>query len=244
MQLSSSSITSITEAPSIIEHVDFLCQTTSATYPTADKLRNINIWYGKVVGKILEVMNGWKWDDSNYTDAPRGAQNLVAGTQAYTLPVAATGNDASTFLSFQRATVLDASGKESTLHLSLDPESELLNAYSTNGLPQVYKLIGKKIYLYPSPAAASTTLTNGLIIYYTRTPDEFTKSDTTQQPGFPAIFHEVLAIGAAYEYLFTRKPTIADRLLVRTQMIIKDLQDLKRNEEAPVAFRTKQTSFN
>lgn len=246
MKLSSTSLTAITEKPSIIEHIDFLCSTDSNSYALADKLRNINIWYGKVIAKILASAHGWKWDDTNYSDAPRGTQTLSDGTSSYTLPVAVVGNDASTFLTFEKASVLDSAGKESPLEPAPDDEATMNNIYSTSGLPQYYKLVGKKIYLWPAPATAQVTLTNGLIIYYTRTPDLFTNSDTTQEPGFPAIFHEILAIGPAYEFAAARGKENATTLFQRAQLILKDIEDFysSRNEDITPGVRTKHTAFN
>jgi hypothetical protein len=236
----------VTEKPSIIDHIDFLCSTDANSYPVADKLRNINVWYGKVVASILDSAHGWKWDDSNYTDFPRGVSNLVASQTNYELPPASMGKDLSTFLTLDKIAVLNSDGDDVILEHTDASDSLLNNTYDTDGLPKFYKLEGMSVKIWPAASATETTLTDGLIVYYTRMPDLFTNADTTQEPGFPAIFHEILAIGAAYEYKFTRDPQIADRLFGRIEKIIKDIQDFysNRNEDTKIAFKTKQTSFN
>ncbi len=160
----------------------------------------INDRYNEICAKILSWSSGWGWDDSNYTDHPRGVANLVGSQRDYTLPVAATSNDASTLLTVERIVVLDASGLEYELVPTDKSEASLNLDYLTAGLPQFYKLTGNSVKIWPSANSSNTTLTNGLIVYFRRTPDQFTSSDTTQQPGFALPYHQILAYGAVLDY--------------------------------------------
>ena len=182
----------------IVEEIDFLAGTNSTSYPTAQKVRNVNNWYYQVIAWILASESTWEWDDSNYTDFPIATATLVASQEDYTLPVAATSANASTFLKLLGISVKDSGGnwvKLRRLDESEAPNFDLEEAFETAGLPRFYKEIGNSVKLLPAPAAASTTLSSGLKVYFQRTMDEFTASDTTQQPGFAAPFHRILSLG-------------------------------------------------
>jgi len=182
--------------------------------------RYMNQWYLKAIAWLLESNPYWKWDDSNYTDFPEGTTDLVADQKDYELPVAASGDNASTFLKLQELTVLDASGNESPLVHTTEKESVLNEQYPTSGLPKFYKLVNKSVKVWPSPNASNTTLTDGFKVYYQRTPDLFKTTDTTQEPGIPSLYHRILSMGASYDYSIIHNPDIASAL--RGELSVKE----------------------
>lgn len=187
----------------LVEDIDFLVSTNSTSYPTADKTRSINSWYHKVVAWILESSPEWEWDDSNYTDFPIATATLVAGQEDYTLPAATSSDNASTFLKLIGVSILDSGGNKVKLrHIDeLDlPTRDISEVFKTDGVPSFYQTMSNAIKLRPAPASSNVTLSNGLIVYFQRTFDEFTASDTTQEPGFAAPFHRILSYGGAYDY--------------------------------------------
>ena len=107
----------------------------------------INQAYHKVVSAIIAVDKRWAWDDSNYTDHPRGTVTLVTGQKDYTLPVRATSTDASTLLRVTKIAVLDTNStpQERVLTLTDLPDADLNKIYSPNGFPTLYKLIGSSV---------------------------------------------------------------------------------------------------
>jgi hypothetical protein len=66
--------------------IDFLCGSTSATYSTTSKRRNMNIAYRDVARLIWEVDTGWVYDDSNANTRPHAYTSLVNNQQDYSLP--------------------------------------------------------------------------------------------------------------------------------------------------------------
>ena len=164
----------------------------------------INQAYLKVVAKVLEADRRWTWDHSNYTDFPIGSATLVAGQEDYTLPAATSSGNAATLLRVVRIAVLDTTGVEYTLIHDERPIADLNKLYVTSGTPVFYKLIGNSVKLFPAPAAANVTLTAGLRVYFQRSPDLFTSSDTTQQPGLPEPLHRLLSIEASMDYASSR----------------------------------------
>src|SRR3990167_7317895 len=70
----------------ILQDIDFLCGTTSASYPVEDKVRNVNVSYGNITRLIWECADDWQYDDSNKTDIPKVLTTLTAGTSQYSIP--------------------------------------------------------------------------------------------------------------------------------------------------------------
>jgi len=195
MILSTASLSSITEAPSLVEDIDFICGSNSTSYPLAHKLRNINIYYYDTVSDIIAEQTNWEWDDTNKTDFPIGTSTMVADQQDYELP--------STFLKMLRVEVKDAGGQWQKLQQFDETQIDgigLSDFMESSGMPRYYREIGDSIELYPKPSASATTLTAGLKVYYQRIPTDLTKSDASVSPGFSPLFHRILSLGASYEY--------------------------------------------
>ena len=74
------------------------------------------------------------------------------------------------------------------------------NGDPKKGMPEYYDKVGDTIILYPAPAATSVTLASGLRVWFQRTADLFTTSDTTQEPGIPSPYHVLLAYYASIPY--------------------------------------------
>jgi len=194
----------------IIEDIDFLVNTNSTSYPTAQKTRNINEWYNRIVGWILEAQDDWQWDDTNQTDLPIGTISLVASQQDYPEPIS---------LTITRVECKDSAGNWILLKPldQKDVSVALGEFFETASTPIYYDKLANSIFLYPAPSYAST---NGLKVYFLREPDYFTASDDTQEPGFSSIFHRLLSLGAAYDYALAKGLPVMNHL----QAQITDLQ--------------------
>lgn len=161
--------------------------------------RLINVNYHKVVTMILSSMDEWDFDDINNGDAGFiKTYNTTAGTQTITLPAA------DKILKIKRAEIT----YDGTTWFRLNPMD--INEYSDTSdsatiasnfsqSSPYYDVHGNYVYLYPIPA---TSVAGGLKLWVTREIDEFTTSDTTQEPGIDEPFHEMIAIGASLDYAF------------------------------------------
>jgi hypothetical protein len=187
---------------SLLHYTLFLLGLDSAdttSYPIADFTRSANSWTRNGVFTIWKNTSTWEFDDSNYTTFPIGTADLVDLQQDYALPTNA--------LEVQRVEILDANGDYQILKQFDKAQVEnqsLTEFYETAGMPAYYDIIGSAIFLYPKPATASVTLTDGLKVYLSRDIDEFTVADTTQNPGFFATFHPYVAYGAALDYAIAK----------------------------------------
>lgn len=243
MILSTSTLTAVTAAPSIVEDIDFLLGTDSGQYPLAHKLRNVNLWFYNVVTDILQYNSNWEWDDTNKTDYPIGTTNLIASQKDYVLP--------SSFLKILRVEVKDSAGNYQKVQEFDEQQVKgigLSEFNKTDGLPLFYREIGNSIELYPAASASSTTLTSGLKVYYQRAQSEFTNADAAVAPGFAAPFHRILSLGAAYDYAsvkMTDNPRVAANLMSQIVSLREAMKKYyaSRNREVRPSLRKKRTNY-
>ena len=182
---------SASNSKGLLPDIDFLCGTTSTSYPTEDKIRNINqSWHG-VSRLIREVEYGWQYDDINATDFPIATTPLVHGQQDYELPDGAQGVEKVEALN-------DIGDYQKLIQMDWhDIEIAMSEFQEGNGFPQYYDLIGHSVFLYPSPSSADVTTAAGLKLYFSRDITELATTATTATPGFATPYHRILSLDAA-----------------------------------------------
>lgn len=172
---------------------DFLCGSTSATYPLSDKRRNHNIHYHDVARMIWEADG--HFDDSNNTDGPVSYKTLGNASASYTIPTTA--------MRIRGIEVKDSNGNWVKLKpityedFTISPEEYLTGV----GVPIHYMVEGNEIRLFPSPGSAYVTLTSGMAVRLNRNVTEIPTTATTTEPGFAAGFHRILSLGAAIDFV-------------------------------------------
>ena len=178
----------------IVQDVDFLCGSVSASYPIADKVRNVNIAYQDVTRLIWSSDAYWQFDDSNNTDLPIGKKTLSHASANYCLPTTA--------LRVQRVEVWDTTSAWSKLEPIdyKDVDTSIEEYLDTPGFPRYYDLVGSQIRLYPPPSSAYCHLTSGMAVYLSRNVTLFTTASTTAAPGFNPQFHRILSYAAALDF--------------------------------------------
>lgn len=175
--------------------IDFLCGTTSASYSTTNKRRNMNIALHDVARLIWDSEGEWRYDDSNATTLPFAQGTLVHNQQDYSLP--ATSQRVESVLvknsdgDWQKLKFLD-------IH---DREEALPEFLQDAGIPLYYELVGRSINLYPKPHSGYVTLASGLGVYVSRDVTEIAVTATTTTPGFPPAFHRILSYSAALDFV-------------------------------------------
>jgi hypothetical protein len=178
----------------IIQDVDFLCGSTSGSYPVNDKVRNINQAYHDITRLIWECVDDWQYDDSNKTTLPVAYTTLVDGQKDYEIP-----SDAQ---KIRRIEVKNSAGDwiKLTPIDYRDINEALPENLETNGMPIYYDLVGRSIMLYPTVSDDYVTLASGMAAYVDRDVDLFTSASTTATPGFAPQFHRLLSIDAALNF--------------------------------------------
>lgn len=179
----------------LVADVDFLCGSTSASYPTTAKVRNINIAYQNVAREIWESAGGWHYDDSNATTLPVAKTTLVHNQRDYSLPTDAQR--------VHGVEVKDSTGTWNKLKYidSSDIPTALPEHYSSPGVPREYTLDGRSALLYPPPGSAYCTMASGLAFYVDRDVTEFPATATTSTPGFATSFHRILSLAASIDFV-------------------------------------------
>jgi hypothetical protein len=156
-------------------------------------IRNMNVWYQKVVTMIIASQDDWEWDDSNNTDYPIATTPLVSGQRDYVFPgslkilkikkvlISYDGTEASEV----QATPVDSGAYPGPL---LDTDFAATQPF--------YDPKANSVWIYPK----ATSSTGYLKVEFFREPTEFTTSSTTTEPGFDEPFHRMLSLGASYDY--------------------------------------------
>ncbi|MHA1400044.1 MAG: phage adaptor protein [Candidatus Heimdallarchaeaceae archaeon] len=222
----------------LVEDIDDICYTDSTSYPYKQKARNINNWYRRVVSWIRECPSDWEYDDSNLTYPPSNTHTLVADTQEYTLDTDAQ--------KVERVEVLDDEGNyQRVTPIDKDEIEGALSEYKeTAGLPTEYDLVGRTVVLYPKPGTGYITTSAGLKVYVARDIDEFTSTDTTQEPGFASNFHRILSLGASFDFI--DDPTKKNFLKAQINEMKEELQKFysTRHREYPNVISPHRHNYN
>ena len=182
----------------ILNKAYFLASTNSTDFPSGDSTRAINTALEKVAALIMEADQTWQWDDANQTDLPIATTTITNAQQDYAIATA-----------HHRITEVEAKDSDGNWY-HLDPfdqhevKTSLTDFMEGGGFPRFYDKIGNSIFLYPIP---DYTQASSLKIYFQRVPISFiggsggaAGADDDDSPGFSALYHELVALYAAYEY--------------------------------------------
>lgn len=189
-----------------------LTGTTSSSFTDAAMAEEANIAMNYLASVINLHDSLWNYEDTRQTDLPIGKATLTSGQQDYTLSL--------THFSVDRIEVKDTNGKRRTLS-QIDQQAlkgarkiALSEYKSGGGVPEEYDLLGNSLFLYPIP---NYTQAESLYVYYTRGPVEFTSADTTEVPGFPSLFHDLVPLWIAYNYGLSKGKENVDRIFAEIQ---------------------------
>lgn len=213
----------------LVEDARFLVGANSTTYPIADLTRNINRRWEEAKNYLYLTDGTWQSAETTYS------QNLVSGTQGYTIP--------RTHIKIMRVEILTADG--SSKRLEAFDKSEIKNSLrdfeNVDGEPRFYEMTGNTMNLYPAPNYAST---NGLTWWYQGVPDYFATTDTTDTPDIIQTVDRYLSVGAALDYAIAK--VLANKSDLEGQL--KNLKDQlemianRRHGDVNIVMKTRQPS--
>lgn len=179
----------------IVSLVGDLTNTDTTQYPLKAITRAVNKWAKIVWTWIFEAYGGWLYDDANNTtDFPCARTTLTSGQVDYSIPPTA--------LFIRGVEIKNAGGvwypleklTEEQIRDHVFAEAQFL---STPAQPQYYTPYANSFKIYP---ASNYTQAASVRVSFARGSTNFASTDTTKIPGFANQFHEVLAVGAAYEF--------------------------------------------
>ncbi len=192
---------------SLVHEAWDLCDADITSYPLAKVIRRFNFALEKLVAEIINADGVWEYDDTNHTTRPIGRGNLEEGRSSYSFSseylkvnmVEILNDDGLTYRKLKQLDRRDLGGLTIEEYFGTNSSGTYPNNIA-KGMPKYYDIEGDSILLYPAPTSTQVTLTNGIRASFSRTADLFTTSDTTQEPGLPSSFHELLSIYAALRY--------------------------------------------
>lgn len=198
----------------ITTYIDNLLGTNSTEFSAANKALYCNLAQHEVAALIMSSDGKWEFDDSNHTDLPIATSSLVANQQDYSISGAG-------FLKILKVEIKNSAGNWQMLRqIDIQEKRNIAigNYRTTAGTPKEYDLYANSIFLYPKPSYASS---GGIKIYYQRVMDEFESTDTTKEPGFAELFHELVPLKAALKYAIS-KQMMGKIGLVREEIALKE----------------------
>ena len=209
-----------TDSQDIVSLVGDLTNTDTTQYPLKAITRAVNKWNKQVWTWIYEAYGGWKYQDSNDSGEPYADVNAVANTSKIAIPTATTAITGFGYLD----TTTDEYRKLQPITLDqIEQKGWTLSTFmSTPSTPLFYLPLGNSIYVFP---ALNASVTNGYRVYLDRASTSFASTATTTTPGFMSEFHEVLAVGAAYEFAKRKGLTNKNDLLADLQSYEKRIKD-------------------
>lgn len=189
----------------------------------------VNDSFDEIMPYLLGFSDTVRFDDLNNTDLPIGTINLVSGQADYSASV-----DANSLAILNITAIRILTSSAGTTYTDLEriylDDVRALDAMSPNstdtGIPTKWLENNNVIYLSPKPNYSATS---GIKLFFEREPSYFVSSDTSKTPGIPKIFHSLLPLIAAHEWLIVNKPsntTVITRLEAKIAKRKQDLSDL------------------
>lgn len=211
---------------SIQQKIYNLTDTNGTTYPNAQMLVDINVWYQHVAMVILRSRDDWDFDDSNNSgNYPILTSDLVANQQDYQLPVGCI-KVKRLELAYDGITNYKAEPIDVNF-ISKGTQITEIQQWANTNRPY-YDLMASALFLYPIPIQ-NTSGNTGIKIWIERGITEFTSTDigtnpTTVSPGFDATFHQIIAYGAAHERAIAKGLTNKADINARLEELLKELE--------------------
>lgn len=232
-----------TNRTGIIQSLEDLTSTQDvSSYSTAVKTKDINLAFDDYQNLVKQVSGTWQADDSNHTKYPNMYFNLASGRQDYSFTVDEQGNQVQ---DIYRVECMDANGNWRLLN-AIDEMREVTaisEIESQSGTPIEYWKTANGIFLKVKPDYSQT---NGIRMFFTRSPDYFLSTDTTKAPGIPNGHHKYLFWKPAFWYWLpkdTQRASICKQEVDKIEAeITEDISN--RNRDERVRFVPKYTNYN
>lgn len=195
-----------------------LTNTDISSYPDAQLLIDINIWYQKIVSMIFESQDDSDFDDARAANYPVQTTPMVASQRDYTMPVSERVLKIKRVdvtydgVNWYRATPFDTGtydyGIGFTNSSSADPTFDASFIKQAPRWDYAYNAV----WISPMPTAVDVAAGGSIRVEWDRAITPFTTADytsvltdSTVVPGFDLSFHGMLPHGAAFEYAVSRQ---------------------------------------
>ena len=232
-----------TNRTGIIQSLEDLTSTQDvSSYSTAVKTKDINLAFDDYQNLVKQVSGTWQADDSNHTKYPNMYFNLVSGQKNYSFTVDEQGNQVQ---DIYRVECMDTNGNWKLLN-AIDEMREVVaisEIDTQSGTPIEYWKTANGIFLKVKPNYSQT---NGIRMFFTRSPSYFLSTDTTKSPGIPNGHHKYLFWKPAFWYWLPKDTQRASICKQEVDKIEAEIQEdiSNRNRDERVRFVPKYTNYN
>jgi len=240
-----------TNKRAICQKIDRICDSDDTSYPRLDKTADVNDALEEIVGDLINEDGVLQYDDTNYSDLPRGKGTLLEGQEWYSyaseyLKVEEVHilNLNNVYIRIPQIDVVDLGGASWEEYFGRDSSGNPLK-----GFPVGYDVVGDSIRFGLAPTSTAVTLTNGIQIVFKRTANLFTPVSTTAadttEPGLPSPYHVLLAWKAALTYCMSYKKDRVPSILNEIMKIEKKLtkHQSKKNPDRRSIMRHKKILY-
>jgi len=187
----------------------------------------LNRAYDAIMPLLFAFGDKMRWDDSNHLDHPIATFDITSGVGDYEL---LTDDNGLSILNITDLMILP--GATTTEYVQLDritlDDPRALRAMSKNpsdtGIPSAFVEKGNVVFFDVTPDFNATA---GGKLFFERNADYFTTGDTTQTPGIPAPFHQLLALHASLDWLLVFKSEATTLIAAVQGKITKKEAELK-----------------
>ena len=195
----------------LLQHAEFLCNLGDAgisgvVFTKAQFTNLLNRRYERATGILGGMSTVSQFDDTNYTNHPFSLFDLTSGTHDYQFLTDASSNAVTdiTAVLILPSTTATEFVKLDKLTLDNEDAELMMSPNSLNvGVPSGFIERNNTIFFNTNP---NYTKAGGGKLFYKRVPSYFVVADTTKQPGFNAEHHQLLSLGASYDWLLVNKP--------------------------------------
>ncbi len=205
-----------------------LCKVDSSDYTAYKFARDANNALGSYFIRAIKASGTWQVDDTNQTDYPEIKINLVSGQFDYPLTTDASSS-ANQILDIERVECASETTALTTGFRTLEAYDEMKDGIPAivanrgiTGVPVRYSKRANGLFLDPTPNFSAT---NGLRIFFARTPTYFAGTDTTKVAGIPHAHQEYLVYRPAYLYCVTNLPQLANGYLNIVLRLEKEIDE-------------------
>lgn len=182
----------------ITQLIDLEVKTSTASYPIADKVLDINVALNDAIDIAIKNCGIGNFDDSNHTDYPIITTNLVSGQRDYSYT---NDGNSNLILDIYKVLVMNPQG----IYVEI-PQVDVQTQFNTQsftdgqnqtGTPSSFDVTGNGIIFDVVPNYSQTS---GIKIYINREGSMFTTSDTTKKPGIDGRVQEYLVVSPSYKH--------------------------------------------
>lgn len=212
----------------------------SSTYTIDEFTRNANFSLDRIISLIKKNDKRWKWSDNNNSSMDIGWCDLEANIDNYTLEV--------DFFEVTRIRIKSPDGNWITLKPidNRDANDDLLNSVGT---PEYYDKQGLSIMPMPIP---NYSMENGFEITFGGGISYFDVSDTNKEPGFNPLYHRLVSLYSAYDWLvdkataknpLTHKINRVEKRIIETESEL-EIHYQNRDEDDVPKLKPKHSNRN